>query len=151
MLGVPHVLTTQRGKPSLVDINNFSYTTNGFTSSTQYWRGGATLTTRKSSGNLVGENLSSHIMETSWWERWPTLLEKLLYLSMLKFMEQPPLLLCKRLASELLYDDMLYCKLLYGEMFLKPVVIWRYVICRNVISPQTTNCRCNVIKCPGVK
>ena len=60
MLGVPHALTTQRGKPSLVDINNFSYTTNGFTSSTQYWRGGATLTTRKSKGNLVGENLSSH-------------------------------------------------------------------------------------------
>lgn len=57
--------TTQRGKPSLVDINNFSYTTHGSTASTQYWRCaqrkcGATLTTRKSTGNLVGENLPSH-------------------------------------------------------------------------------------------
>ena len=65
MLGVPHALTTQRGKPSLVDINIFSYTTNGSTASTQNWRCaqrkcGATLTTRKSTWNLVGENLPSH-------------------------------------------------------------------------------------------
>ena len=57
--------TTQRGKPSLVDINNFSYTTHGSTASTQYWRCaqrkcGASRTTRKSTGNLIGENLPSH-------------------------------------------------------------------------------------------
>ena len=65
MSGILHASTTQRGKPSLVDINIFSYTTNGSTASTQNWRCaqrkcGATLTTRKSTGNLVGENLPSH-------------------------------------------------------------------------------------------
>ena len=65
MSGILHASTTQRGKPSLVDINIFSYTTNGSTASTQNCRCaqrkcGATLTTRKSTGNLVGENLPSH-------------------------------------------------------------------------------------------
>ena len=96
--------TTQRGKPSLVDINNFSYTTHGSTASTQYWRCaqrkcGATLTTRKSTGNLVGENLPSHNHGNKLMRKVACITEKAVVSKYAKVHgATPAAVICKRLA-----------------------------------------------------
>ena len=57
--------TTKRGHPALKDINNFSYTENANRKETINWRCSnrscsASLTTRKSTGNLLNAKLPEH-------------------------------------------------------------------------------------------
>ena len=57
--------TTKRGRPALKDINNFSYTENANRKETINWRCSnrscsASLTTRKSTGNLLNAKLPEH-------------------------------------------------------------------------------------------
>ena len=56
---------TRRGKPNYRDKNNFYYVFNGERAETKYWHCSqrsctATLTTRISTGNLVGDVLPTH-------------------------------------------------------------------------------------------
>ena len=56
---------TMRGKPNYKDINNSSYVFNGDWAETKNWQGSqkscsATITSRKSYGNLVGGELPMH-------------------------------------------------------------------------------------------
>ena len=66
MSGLITASKTTKGKPSLLDKNHNSYVKNGEGSGLQnHWRCAnrqckATLKTRKSTGNLVGDNLPSH-------------------------------------------------------------------------------------------
>ena len=66
MSGLITASETTKGKPSLLDKNHYSYVKNGEGSGLQnHWRCAnrqceATLKTRKSTGNLVGDNLPSH-------------------------------------------------------------------------------------------
>jgi len=57
--------TSRKGNPAIIDRNHFKYVGNGTSLSTVFWRCsnrkcGATLTTRKSTGNLVGKDLPDH-------------------------------------------------------------------------------------------
>ena len=65
MAGLIKAASTTRGKPAVRDSNMFLYVTNGEGPGTLRWRCSkrscsATVTTRKSTGNLVGEKLPDH-------------------------------------------------------------------------------------------
>ena len=65
MAGLLSAVTSARGKAAIRDRNRYLYTANGCGAATLRWRCSnrtcsATLSTRKSTGNLVGETLPEH-------------------------------------------------------------------------------------------
>ena len=65
MAGLIKAASTTRGNPAVRDSNMFLYVSNGAGTGTLRWRCSkrfcsATVITRKSTGNLVGEKLSEH-------------------------------------------------------------------------------------------
>ena len=65
MAGLIKAASTTRGNPAVRDSNMFLYVSNGAGTGTLRWRCSkrfcsATVTTRKSTGNIVGEKLPEH-------------------------------------------------------------------------------------------